>query len=71
MPTTLDICSKSCTEWRSIIDDWCYNEKHRAVVKDRLLNGLTYEALAERHELSVSQVKRIVKTEVDNLINHI
>lgn len=35
--------------------------RDRKIVADKLVHGLTYEQLAEYYDLSVSQVKRIVK----------
>lgn len=35
-------------------------QRDRAVLKGRLLDGLTFEALAEKHDLSVRQVYNIV-----------
>ena len=35
-------------------------QRDREVLKGRLLDGLTFEALAERHDLSVRQVYNIV-----------
>lgn len=32
----------------------------RKILCDSLINGLTYERIAEKHQLSVSQVKRII-----------
>lgn len=35
--------------------------RDRRIMYDRLVHGLTYEQLAEAHDMSVSQIKRIVK----------
>lgn len=43
-----------------IIDDRVHSERDRKILKDRLINGLCYEPLAEKYSLSVSQVKRII-----------
>ena len=37
----------SRTEWENLIDEWVFNEKERAILKRRLLDGLTFEQLAE------------------------
>jgi len=47
-------------EAEEIIDNWIFSERNRKILKRRLLDGLTYEALAEESELSVRQVKAIV-----------
>ena len=50
----------SRSELTTAIDEWILNEKHRAILKRRLLDGVCFEPLAEEFDLSVSQVKRIV-----------
>lgn len=42
------------------IDDLIHSERDRAILKRRLIDGITYERLAEEFELSVAQIKRIV-----------
>ena len=42
------------------IDEYIHNAKYRDVLKDRLIDGLTFEELAEKHGYSVSHVKTIV-----------
>lgn len=54
----------------AVIDEWIHNEKHRAILKDRLVNGLTYEQLAEAHNISVRHAKAIVYKTEDKLFSH-
>lgn len=42
------------------IDEWILNERNRAILKRRLLDGITFEKLAEEFDLSTQQVKTIV-----------
>lgn len=51
---------KPRSEIERAIDEWILNEKYRAILKRRLLDGLTYERLAEEFEMSVRQIKNIV-----------
>ena len=37
-----------------------HKQRDRKILCDSLINGLTYERIAEKYNLSVSQVKRIV-----------
>lgn len=67
----VDLTSRSCSEWKAFINEWCYSARNREILVDRLLNGYTYEVIAELHDMSVSQIKRIVKKELDNLIKHL
>lgn len=43
-----------------IIDEWVQGERNRDVLKDRYINGVCYEPLAEKYDVSVSTVKRTV-----------
>lgn len=59
------------SEVEKLIDEWIFNERDRKVLKRRLLDGIIYEELAEEYDLSVAQVKRIVKKGEDRLFTHI
>ena len=48
------------SEWENLIDEWIFNERDRAILKRRLLDGICYEPLAEEFNLSVQQTKHIV-----------
>lgn len=54
-----------------LIEEWIFSERDRAILKRRLLDGLTYDQLAEEFNLSVRQVKNIVYKKGDVLYNHI
>jgi len=45
---------------REIIAEYIHSERDRRILERRLIDGITFERLAEEYELSVSQVKRIV-----------
>lgn len=63
--------SLSRSEIEHLIDEWILNEKHRAILKRRLLDGICYEPLAEEFELSVRQTKNIVYKCEDKLFKHL
>ena len=52
--------SRSKTEWTNLIDEWVKSERDRQIMKRRLIDGITLEALAEEFDLSVQHIKRIV-----------
>ena len=58
-------------ELQRAIDQWIFNERHRAILSDRLFNGTTYERLAEKYGLSTQQVKNIVYKAMDRLEKHL
>ena len=45
---------------RALIEEHIHSERDRRLLCRRLIDGITFERLAEESELSVSQVKRIV-----------
>ena len=51
---------KSRSEVEFIIDEWIFNERNRNILKRRMLDGITFERLAEEFDLSTQQVKTIV-----------
>lgn len=61
----------SRSEIEAAITEWVLNERDRAVIRRRLIDGLTYENLAEEFDLSVSQVKRIVYKAQEKVFRHL
>ena len=43
-----------------LIDEYIHSERDRKILKRRLIDGITYEGLAEEFDLSVTQIKRII-----------
>lgn len=60
----------SVSEVEHLIDEWVFSERDRAILKRRLIDGITFEKLANEFELSVVQVKRIVKKRQIELFKH-
>ena len=61
----------SRTELTEAIDEWILNQRHRAILKSRLIDGLTYDELSEMYYMSPRQIKRIVYKSQDVLFRHI
>lgn len=61
----------SRTELTEAIDEWILNEKHRAILKRRLLDGICFEPLAEEFDMSVTQIKRIVYKGQEKVFKHL
>ena len=53
----IDLCR---SDVEHLIDEWIFSERDRNILKRRLLDGITYENLADEFDLSVRQVKNIV-----------
>lgn len=61
----------SRSELSLLIDEWIFNERDRAILKRRLLDGLKYEALAEEFDMSVRRTKSIVYKSQERLFKAI
>lgn len=61
----------SRTELTEAIDEWILNEKHRAILKRRLIDGICFEPLAEEFDMSVRQIKNIVYKAQEKLFRHL
>lgn len=72
----------SCTRTRDIsrteiefaIDEWIVGrnaERDRMLIRRRLIDGITFERLAEEFELSVRQTKAIIYRCQDKVYRHI
>ena len=55
----------------NLIDEYIHNERNRAILKRRLIDGVCFEPLAEEFDLSVRQTKTIIYKEQDRLFRHI
>lgn len=54
-----------------IIDEYIHSERDRKLLKRRLIDGITYERIAEEFELSVRQVKTIVYRAEKTIFDHV
>lgn len=53
-----------------LIDEWIHNEKYRTVLKYRLLDGFTFEKIAEIMQMSDRHIKTIVYKSEEQLFKH-
>lgn len=53
------------------IDDYIHNERDRAILKRRMIDGVLYEPLAEEFDLSVRRVKAIVYKGQEIVFRHL
>ena len=50
----------SNSEIDHLISEWIHNERNRRILHDRLIDGLIFERLAEKYDMSVQHIKSIV-----------
>ena len=71
MPRNADRFDIANSEIDYLIDQWIRSERDRAILKDRLINGMTFERLAEKHNMSVRQTKNIVYKSMEKLVSRL
>ena len=52
---------------RELIEENIHSERNRKILERRLIDGITFEKLAEEFEMSVSQIKRIIWKESETV----
>ncbi|MBR6271175.1 MAG: sigma-70 family RNA polymerase sigma factor [Lachnospiraceae bacterium] len=62
--------SMSRADREHLINTWIFDEKARKALKRRLLDGITYEALAEEFDMSVRGMKKLIYRATDKLSKH-
>lgn len=58
-------------ELSKLIDNWIKSERDRRILKRRLIDGITYEAIGEEVGLTVDRIKQIVYKQQSKLFAHI
>lgn len=61
----------SRSEWEFYIDQFIFDEEHRAMLKRNLLDGRTYEQIAEQFDCSRDKVARLIPKLQDKLFKKI
>lgn len=71
MRQNIERYNRSRCEIEAVIDQWIFNERDRAILKRRLLDGILFDPLAEEFGLSVYQTKSIVYKGTERIIKHL
>ena len=61
----------SRSDWENYIDEWIFSERDRAMLKRNLLDGRTYEQIAEQFDMSTRQVARLIPKLQEKLFKRI
>lgn len=69
MSARIDIYGLSHSQWETLIDEWIFSERDRAILKRRLLDGICVEPLAEEFDMSVRQINYILSKEQKKLFS--
>ncbi len=60
----------SRSEIAHLIDEWVFNKRDREIMCCRMLDGLTYDELADKFCLSPQRLKAIVKDNKNRILAH-
>lgn len=55
----------------SLIDEHIHNSRDRELLKSRYIDGLTYERIGEKYDLSTQRVKAIIYKAQQKLIRYL
>lgn len=61
----------SNSQIRELIAEWIHSERDRRVLERRLIDGITFERLAEEFEMSPKGIQKIVYRCEETLFKHI
>lgn len=61
----------SRSEIEELIDEWIFKKRNREILKRRLLDGITYERIAEEFGMSTRQIKNIVYRSETIVFSHV
>lgn len=56
---------------RGLIAEYIHSERDRRILERRLIDGITFERLAEEFDMSVRQTKSIVYKAQEQLFRHL
>lgn len=61
----------SNSQMKAIIEEWIHSERDREILARRLIDGITFERLAEEFDMSVRQIKNIVYKAEQEIFLHL
>ena len=67
----VDLSDVKNSDISNVIDEYIHSERDRKILKRRLIDGITYDRLAEEFDMSIRQIKAIVYKSEEKLFSHI
>lgn len=61
----------SNSQIREVIKEWIHSERDRRILERRLIDGITFEQLADEFDMSPRQMKNIVYKLQEQLFKHL
>ncbi len=59
------------SKWVETINEWVFDERDRQILIRKLLDGISYERLAEEVDMSERQIKNIVYKHIEKIVKHV
>lgn len=69
--TIHNLIDLSRSEVERLIREYCFVAKEREILYSRWLDGLTFEEISAKHDISVRQAKSIVRKNRENVLSHV
>ena len=67
----IDLTDITNSHIRHTIEEYIHSRRDRSIMIDRFIEGYTFEMIAERHEMSTVQIKRIIYKNEETLFRHL
>ena len=67
----IDLTDITNSHIRNTIEEYIHSRRDRSIMVDRYIEGYTFEMIAERHDMSTVQIKRIIYKNEDALLKHL
>ena len=71
MKKYVDLDNITNSEIDNLISEYIHSERDRKILHLRLIDGFTYEKIADKEDMSVRQIKNIVYRAEAKLFKHI
>ena len=72
--TKMENYNLSRSEWENLIDEWVVGrnaERNRRILKRRLIDGISYERLAEEFDMATQNICSIIYKCQDKVFRHL
>ena len=69
--TIHNLVDLSRSEMAHLIEEYCFVARDREILKSRWLDGLTFEEIAAKHDISVRQAKNIIRKNREIVLTHV
>ena len=69
--TIHNLIDMSRSEIENLIEQYCFVARDREILKSRWLDGLTFEEISGKHNISERQAKNIIRKNRENVLTHV